>query len=61
VKNIKRGFGVPTLISGSIFGKNDPNGLGLDQAKLTQLQTGGHKAGVLKSIVRCRSKIRFNG
>lgn len=43
----KRGFGVPTLIA--VHPENDPNNLGLKQAKAYAVATGGHKAGVLKS------------
>ena len=43
----KRGFGVPTLIA--VHPENDPNGLGLEQAKAYAAATGGHKAGVLLS------------
>ena len=43
----KRGFGVPTLIA--VHPENDPNGLGLEQAKAYAAATGGHKAGVLFS------------
>ncbi|WP_281233562.1 ketol-acid reductoisomerase [Flavobacterium gelatinilyticum] len=43
----KRGFGVPTLIA--VHPENDPNGLGLDQAKAYAVATGGHRAGVLRS------------
>ena len=43
----KRGFGVPTLIA--VHPENDPDGVGLDQAKAYAVATGGHKAGVLKS------------
>ncbi len=43
----KRGFGVPTLIA--VHPENDPNGLGLSQAKAYAVATGGHKAGVLNS------------
>jgi ketol-acid reductoisomerase len=43
----KRGFGVPTLIA--VHPENDPNGVGLEQAKAYAAATGGHKAGVLKS------------
>jgi ketol-acid reductoisomerase len=43
----KRGFGVPTLIA--VHPENDPNGLGLAQAKAYAVATGGHRAGVLKS------------
>ncbi|MBI3519576.1 MAG: ketol-acid reductoisomerase [Bacteroidetes bacterium] len=43
----KRGFGVPTLIA--VHPENDPNGIGLNQAKAYAVATGGHRAGVLKS------------
>ena len=43
----KRGFGVPTLIA--VHPENDPNALGLDQAKAYAYATGGHRAGVLES------------
>lgn len=43
----KRGFGVPTLIA--VHPENDPQGLGLAQAKAYAAGTGGHRAGVLKS------------
>jgi len=43
----KRGFGVPTLIA--VHPENDPQGVGLEQAKAYAAATGGHKAGVLKS------------
>jgi ketol-acid reductoisomerase len=43
----KRGFGVPTLIA--VHPENDPNGLGLAQAKAYAVATGGHRAGVLRS------------
>ncbi|MBW1658513.1 ketol-acid reductoisomerase [Flavobacterium quisquiliarum] len=43
----KRGFGVPTLIA--VHPENDPNGVGLDQAKAYAVATGGHRAGVLRS------------
>jgi len=43
----KRGFGVPTLIA--VHPENDPQGLGLEQAKAYAVGTGGHKAGVLES------------
>ena len=43
----KRGFGVPTLIA--VHPENDPNGVGLSQAKAYAVATGGHRAGVLKS------------
>ena len=43
----KRGFGVPTLIA--VHPENDPNGVGLEQAKAYAVATGGHRAGVLKS------------
>ena len=42
-----RGFGVPTLIA--VHPENDPNGLGLEEAKAYAFATGGHKAGVLES------------
>ena len=43
----KRGFGVPTLIA--VHPENDPQGLGLEQAKAYAAATGGHRAGVLES------------
>src|SRR6187402_2454463 len=43
----KRGFGVPTHIA--VHPENDPNGLGLDQAKAYAVATGGNRAGVLRS------------
>ena len=43
----KRGFGVPTLIA--VRPENDPNGVGLAQAKAYAVATGGHRAGVLRS------------
>jgi len=43
----KRGFGVPTLIA--VHPENDPQGLGLEQAKAYAVATGGHRAGVLES------------
>ena len=43
----KRGFGVPTLIA--VHPENDPNRLGLEQAKAYAFATGGHRAGVLES------------
>jgi len=43
----KRGFGVPTLIA--VHPENDPQGLGLDQAKAYAVATGGDRAGVLES------------
>ena len=43
----KRGFGVPTLIA--VHPENDPNGVGLAQAKAYAVATGGHRAGVLRS------------
>ncbi len=43
----KRGFGVPTLIA--VHPQNDPEGLGLEQAKAYAFATGGHRAGVLES------------
>ena len=43
----KRGFGVPTLIA--VHPDNDPQGVGLDQAKAYAVATGGHRAGVLES------------
>ncbi len=43
----KRGFGVPTLIA--VHPENDPQGLGLAQAKAYAVATGGHRAGVLES------------
>ncbi|MBT8322948.1 MAG: ketol-acid reductoisomerase [Eudoraea sp.] len=43
----KRGFGVPTLIA--VHPDNDPQGIGLDQAKAYAVATGGHRAGVLES------------
>ena len=43
----KRGFGVPTLIA--VHPENDPNRVGLDQAKAYAFATGGHRAGVLES------------
>lgn len=42
-----RGFGVPTLIA--VHPENDPNGLGLEEAKAYAFATGGHRAGVLES------------
>ncbi len=43
----KRGFGVPTLIA--VHPDNDPQGIGLEQAKAYAVATGGHRAGVLES------------
>ncbi len=43
----KRGFGVPTLIA--VHPENDPNGVGLEQAKAYAVATGGNRAGVLES------------
>ncbi len=43
----KRGFGVPTLIA--VHPDNDPQGIGLEQAKAYAVGTGGHRAGVLES------------
>jgi len=43
----KRGFGVPTLIA--VHPENDPQGLGLEQAKAYAVATGGDRAGVLES------------
>lgn len=43
----KRGFGVPTLIA--VHPENDPQGVGLEQAKAYAVATGGHRAGVLES------------
>jgi len=43
----KRGFGVPTLIA--VHPDNDPQGIGLAQAKAYAVATGGHRAGVLLS------------
>lgn len=43
----KRGFGVPTLIA--VHPENDPQNIGLDQAKAYAVATGGHRAGVLES------------
>ena len=43
----KRGFGVPTLIA--VHPENDPQGIGLEQAKAYAFATGGHRAGVLES------------
>ncbi|MBL30353.1 MAG: ketol-acid reductoisomerase [Flavobacteriaceae bacterium] len=43
----KRGFGVPTLIA--VHPDNDPQNIGLNQAKAYAVATGGHKAGVLES------------
>jgi ketol-acid reductoisomerase len=43
----KRGFGVPTLIA--VHPDNDPQGVGLAQAKAYAVATGGHRAGVLES------------
>ncbi len=43
----KRGFGVPTLIA--VHPNNDPQGVGLSQAKAYAVATGGHRAGVLES------------
>ena len=43
----KRGFGVPTLIA--VHPENDPQGVGLAQAKAYAAATGGHRAGVLES------------
>jgi ketol-acid reductoisomerase len=43
----KRGFGVPTLIA--VHPENDPNGVGLSQAKAYAVATGGDRAGVLLS------------
>ena len=43
----KRGFGVPTLIA--VHPENDPQGVGLDQAKAYAVATGGDRAGVLES------------
>ena len=46
-EEFKRGFGVPTLIA--VHPNNDPQKLGLSQAKAYAVATGGHKAGVLES------------
>ena len=46
-EEFKRGFGVPTLIA--VHPNNDPQKLGLSQAKAYAVATGGHKAGVLAS------------
>ncbi len=43
----KRGFGVPTLIA--VHPDNDPQGIGLEQAKAYAVATGGNRAGVLES------------
>lgn len=43
----KRGFGVPTLIA--VHPENDPQGIGLEQAKAYAVGTGGDRAGVLES------------
>ncbi|MFD1314454.1 ketol-acid reductoisomerase [Namhaeicola litoreus] len=43
----KRGFGVPTLIA--VHPENDPQGIGLEQAKAYAVATGGDRAGVLES------------
>ncbi len=43
----KRGFGVPTLIA--VHPENDPQGVGLEQAKAYAVGTGGDRAGVLES------------
>jgi len=43
----KRGFGVPTLIA--VHPENDPQGIGMDQAKAYAAATVGDKAGVLES------------
>jgi ketol-acid reductoisomerase len=43
----KRGFGVPTLIA--VHPENDPQAIGLAQAKAYAFATGGHRAGVLES------------
>ena len=43
----KRGFGVPTLIA--VHPENDPQGHGLEQAKVYAVATGGDRAGVLES------------
>ena len=43
----KRGFGVPTLIA--VHPDNDPQGVGLAQAKAYAVATGGDMAGVLES------------
>src|SRR6056300_2007178 len=43
----KRGFGVPTLIA--VHPDNDPQGVGLAQAKAYAVATGGDRAGVLES------------
>jgi len=43
----KRGFGVPTLIA--VHPENDPQRIGLDQAKAYAVATGGDRAGVLES------------
>jgi len=43
----KRGFGVPTLIA--VHPENDPQGVGLEQAKAYAAATGGDRAGVLES------------
>ena len=43
----KRGFGVPTLIA--VHPENDPQGIGMDQAKAYAVATGGDRAGVLES------------
>lgn len=42
-----RGFGVPTLIA--VHHENDPQGVGLEQAKALASATGGDRAGVLES------------
>ena len=44
-----RGFGVPTLIA--VHPENDPEGKGWPQAKAYAVATGGHKAGVLESLL----------
>ena len=46
-EEFKRGFGVPTLIA--VHPSNDPQKVGLSQAKAYAVATGGHKAGVLES------------
>ena len=46
-EEFKRGFGVPTLIA--VHPNNDPQKVGLSQAKAYAVATGGHKAGVLES------------
>ena len=43
----KRGFGVPTLLA--VHPVNDPQGMGLDQAKAYAVAIGGDRAGVLES------------